>query len=433
MVAALVVALANGAQVEQIEYEMVEVVRPRPERGYSNCADINDNNVAIAMSGGEKLALSGGVGSVFSWVWHDERAERIKGVADYVVVMQIESDGTIGALVPVFENGVHDWRPGYVRDGRAYMSGLSSPYIDYIKPYDHNGGLSGVLQVVTSEVQLTFLGTESVPIPKPASKGPGTPPAGTVEVPKYSGEIVPALHIYGGIDKDGAWAGPPTPERLVVLSNRRGVQVTKVHSAQTLGRPMKTLMWEWRTLNGNPDFPYPWHKPLDRLKREYPNSTVHVLAMNDHGWATYSIIDPSLPDDWAPPGKKPDKKYGGFIVTERSEARLKDFGGLVCLPFGLNEDGAVVGSADTTSGSMRGMIWKATSHDLNDVTFDRHGWVISSGNAINNNGWIAATAIKGKQYAAFVLRPLKFRSIKRAARMAFGALYDGVLGAKIGE
>jgi len=114
--------------------------------------------------------------------------------------------------------------------------------------------------------------------------------------------------------------------------------------------------------------------------------------------------------------------------------RIPDFGGHANYPLGLNERNDVCGTMANKQSAMRGFLFRhGITHDLNTVTFDRHGWIVSSANAINDNGWIAATGYKNQKYAAFVLRPLEKGTIRRVARIASGAVFDGVLSAKVSE
>ncbi|MBS1709035.1 MAG: hypothetical protein JSS65_09975 [Armatimonadetes bacterium] len=218
-------------QVDNIEYEMVEIVRPRLEKGFSHCVDVNNKNVAVAMAGGTRMTQTGGVGSSRAWMWQADESRPIKGVADFVLVQQIDDDGTLGALVPLFDNGIKRWHPGYFRDGEAYMSPLTVDYIDWMRPYDHNGGLSAVVSIPYSTYVVVPSGTVDRPVTiagKRQNGGiPGPVTTATATVPKFDTVPVNGMTVFGGIDKGGAWAYPPDIGQQVVFANRRGGKVTK--------------------------------------------------------------------------------------------------------------------------------------------------------------------------------------------------------------
>ncbi|MBS1709034.1 MAG: hypothetical protein JSS65_09970 [Armatimonadetes bacterium] len=153
---------------------------------------------------------------------------------------------------------------------------------------------------------------------------------------------------------------------------------------------------------------------------------VRVYRLNDRGWVTYSKRTGGVNV------KDSIIEEGGFLITNAGQIRVGLSKFLVSDPLGLNEVGDVVGSSRVDNSTfLRGFLYRrGVNYDLNDITFDRHGWILSSAQAINEERWIAATAIKGNQYVAFLLRPLVQGSIRRAAKIACSHVYDGIVGAK---
>jgi probable HAF family extracellular repeat protein len=75
---------------------------------------------------------------------------------------------------------------------------------------------------------------------------------------------------------------------------------------------------------------------------------------------------------------------------------------------GINNFGVVVGGDEDASGSSssRAFIYDTMLRDLNDLIPLGSGWILQSGNGINDSGWITGSGLVGGQNHAFLLVPV---------------------------
>ena len=101
-----------------------------------------------------------------------------------------------------------------------------------------------------------------------------------------------------------------------------------------------------------------------------------------------------------------DEKVHGYAWQSGGIKDLGTLGGDTSLALGVNNNGQIVGGAETSSGMFRAALWangKAT--DLNTLLPSGSGWQLIVAGGINDKGQIAGYGIVGNTVHAFLMTP----------------------------
>ncbi len=98
-----------------------------------------------------------------------------------------------------------------------------------------------------------------------------------------------------------------------------------------------------------------------------------------------------------------------FSIKDGMMTDLGTFGGANSQASGVNNNGVIVGTADASDNSRHAFVYiNSTMYDLNNqLDSSGTGWVLSNAVAINDNGWIVASASKqGEGIYSVLLTPI---------------------------
>ena len=135
-----------------------------------------------------------------------------------------------------------------------------------------------------------------------------------------------------------------------------------------------------------------------------------TLAYLDTGYAYSAALDINASTQivgYASQNSSADKQAFVYNLDNDAAINLGTLGGSASEATGINDNGIVVGTAETSSGIEHAFFYSSgTMTDLNDL-IDATGWILQKATAINNNGQIVGYGIcpAGQQHA-FLLTPI---------------------------
>jgi probable HAF family extracellular repeat protein len=126
------------------------------------------------------------------------------------------------------------------------------------------------------------------------------------------------------------------------------------------------------------------------------------------GWAShaYAINNSGKVCGWSI--KIPDYISHAFVWSDGTLLDLGTLGGVYSAAFALNAWGYVVGASTDAAGQQRAFVWDGGPRitDLNTLIAPESGWLLTSANAINDDGAIVGTGLHRGEVHAFLLIPI---------------------------
>jgi probable HAF family extracellular repeat protein len=96
-----------------------------------------------------------------------------------------------------------------------------------------------------------------------------------------------------------------------------------------------------------------------------------------------------------------------FLYDHGTFAIAGTFGGQESIAQGINNNGQVVGIADTTSGDSHAFLYRnGMMTDLNSLIDPTSGWALTDARAINDSGWIVGSGLHNGDNHAFLMMPV---------------------------